>query len=67
MGGFALSRYLHPIARSSAPEVAARHGACLGRLGWSRAAGPLTAQGFDSVAGVNQDLAPFNSLVAYTA
>ena len=45
--------YLHPIARSSALEIAARHDACLGRL--------------DSVAGVNQDLAPFNSLVAYTS
>lgn len=56
---------LHPIARSSALETAARNGACLARLGWSSAAA-CTGQALDSVAGVNQDGAPFNSLVAYT-
>lgn len=58
--------YLHAVARSSALETAAGHGACRGRLGWSSASGPFTAGGFDSLAGVNQDLAAFNSRVADT-
>lgn len=39
--------YLHPIARSSALETAARHDACLGNLGWSTATGLFTVQGVD--------------------